>query len=44
MKLDRKRVIQIAAAVGVLLGLVCPLLPEGYRPLCTAVASIASSC
>jgi H+/Cl- antiporter ClcA len=44
MKLDRKRVVQIAAAVGVVLGLVCPQLPEDYRPLCTAVASIASSC
>jgi hypothetical protein len=44
MKLDRKKLLKYAVAFGIVLGLVCPQLPEEYRPVCTAIASIASSC
>jgi hypothetical protein len=44
MKLDRKKLVRYAVVLGVVLGLVCPSLPEKYRPICTAIASLASSC
>ncbi len=38
------KLVKIAAALGVLLGLVCSSLPEKYQAPCKAVAGILSAC
>lgn len=38
---NRKKWMKRAAIAAAVLGVVCPHLPPDYRPLCTAVASIA---
>lgn len=34
---------RVAAVLGVLLGIVCHLAPEPYRPVCQAVAKLAAT-
>lgn len=36
----RKRVLRVAAIVGVLLGLVCQFVPPEYRAICSSAAKV----
>lgn len=38
----KSRAVRIAFACGVLLALVCPVLPEEYRGVCQAVATVCT--